>query len=110
MNGQTIIDQETLDGLREVMEDEFDELLTSFFTETESLLADLESALSAGDDKALFATAHSLKSSCGNIGALPLSETARQLELLGRNQTTDGADGLLQLAQRQFQEVKQALE
>ncbi|NDY41839.1 response regulator [Dissulfurirhabdus thermomarina] len=51
---------------------------------SEELLAQLRGALEAGDPKALFRAAHSLKSSSLNLGARRFSELCREAEMLGR--------------------------
>ena len=41
-------------------------------------------------------SAHSLKSTSANLGAMSLAELCRELEALGRQDRTDGADKILQ--------------
>jgi histidine phosphotransfer protein HptB len=109
MTEKIVIDEELLEGLRDIMEDEFDDLIDSFKTEAESLLVEIGGAIDSGNHDVLFTSSHSLKSSSGNIGAIALAETARQLESIGRNESTDGADSLYSQACHEFSDVKENL-
>jgi HPt (histidine-containing phosphotransfer) domain-containing protein len=80
-----------LDELRGAMraagiEDIVEPLLELFTTEGEKGMTKLSSALAAGDLDALGRTAHSLKSSAGNIRAKTLAALLQEME----NAATDG--------------------
>lgn len=81
--GQTYValDGKILDELRELMEDGFEELLTSYLEDTLVLLDELDACMVIGDQETVVKKAHSLKSSSANIGALNLSRMAARLEL-----------------------------
>ena len=70
----------TLDDLRSIMGEEFDELLTVFEAESGELVAKLEAAVAADDPDAVKRAAHSLKSSAAVFGALELSALAAEME------------------------------
>jgi len=57
-------------------------VITLYRQEAEKMVHGIEKALSDGDASTAFRTAHSLKSSSASIGALTLSEVAKQIELL----------------------------
>ena len=61
------------------------------------------------DAKLLERTAHTLKSSCGNVGALGLSDACFRLEQLGRAGRLDGAESIIESALIEFEQVCQAL-
>jgi CheY-like chemotaxis protein/HPt (histidine-containing phosphotransfer) domain-containing protein len=49
------------------------------------LIADIQQGLTSNDPVLVFKSAHSLKSSSGNVGAQKMQQLAKQLEILGRN-------------------------
>jgi HPt (histidine-containing phosphotransfer) domain-containing protein len=59
------------------------ELVDTFVAEAPLMLAELRSALSAGDAERFRRAAHSLKSNCNTFGAMALGVEARALELEG---------------------------
>jgi len=56
-----------------------------------SLIEDIQQSLHGGDAEQLFKAAHALKSSSANIGAVRVSEIAREIEKLGRNNQVEHA-------------------
>jgi len=107
------LDPEVLAGLRELETDDdpglFSELVELFLTDTPPRLRALEHALGCGDSKALEEVAHSLKSSCGNLGASALAELCKDLEALGREQRLHDAPTLVQRTGEEFRRVEAAL-
>ena len=81
---RAILDQKVLHDLREVVEEEFANILRGFIDHAPVLQADLDAGLAGGDITALVRPAHSLKSSSANVGALRLSELARTVEHAAR--------------------------
>jgi signal transduction histidine kinase/DNA-binding response OmpR family regulator/HPt (histidine-containing phosphotransfer) domain-containing protein len=84
-------------------------VLQAYLKDTPPHLQALRQALAAGDTEQLRKTAHSLKSSSANVGALTLSQRCKDLEQLGRTNTTAGAAELLADMEHSFQAVRQAL-
>ena len=91
----TLLDEEVIAELREVLEDEFAELLQHFLNELPLQFARLQTAIDQSDAGELYRVAHQLKSSCGSMGALRLAELVRRLERAGRESTLDDATALL---------------
>lgn len=79
-----IIDLEALEALQEILGDEFITILKRYRESTPDLMHKIRDALKDRDLAAMAGAAHSLKSSSANVGAMRLSEYARQLEHLGR--------------------------
>ena len=108
------IDVQVLANLRELQDpDEPDfvvELIDHLLAETPERLAAIGAAIAAGDAKALNRIAHSLKSSCGNLGAIGLSALCAQLERAGAEARLDGAPALLEQARAEFARARTALE
>jgi len=84
-------------------------VLHAYLADTPPHLQALHTAIAAGNTDQLRKTAHTLKSSSANVGALALSQRCKDLEQLGRNNTTAGAAELLADMERSFQAVRQAL-
>ena len=79
-----ILDNSIIAELREVMEDGFDEIITTFLEKSPELMDRLQDAEEVGDITAMAGPAHSLKSSSANMGAMKLSALARAIELAVR--------------------------
>ncbi|WP_307722084.1 response regulator [Duganella callida] len=111
--GEDVISRQALDNIRALSPGHGDALLErvlhAFLRDTPAQLAALRQALAGGDAEQLRKTAHSLKSSSANVGALALAQRCKELEQLGRNHTTAGAAPLLADMERSFQAARQAL-
>lgn len=100
-----VVDETTLEGVREIMEDAFGSLIESYLEEAASLFEDLSAASRAGNADGLSRAAHSLKSSSANIGAMRLSEVARVLEFKGRAGDIADAAPLVDKARNELEAV-----
>jgi signal transduction histidine kinase/DNA-binding response OmpR family regulator len=93
------IELSAIDTLRELDEDGSlglaVQLASSFVSLAQEHLQRLEAALAATDTKVMAQTAHSLKSSSANLGALRLSACYRDLEHCAREGRLDAASALL---------------
>ena len=70
------------------------ELVDTFFEEAPPMIADLRSALAAGDAERFRRAAHSLKTNAHTFGATALGTKARELELGGLPADASGIDAL----------------
>ena len=108
-----ILDMEIIGALRALEEDGapglFDEIVELFLTDTPARLRDLATASDAGDMKGVEATAHSLKGSCGNLGATVLVDLFRRIEQLSRENIADEIPGLVSQTGLEFDRVQAAL-
>jgi CheY-like chemotaxis protein len=84
-------------------------VLHAWLADTPTHLQALRAAIAGCDADQLRKTAHSLKSSSANVGAMALSQRCKDMEQLGRNNTTAGAADLLADMDRSFQAARQAL-
>ena len=57
------VDNEILESLRDLMEEEFDELVESYIEDTQILLDGIRTAIETGDAGAVQNNAHAMKSS-----------------------------------------------
>lgn len=87
-----------------------DRVLTKYFINTDKLLADLQEGLKQADPTLLNYTAHTLKSSSANVGAIRLAEKCKALEHLtlssGPNQDLEA---LVQEITSEYETVKPIL-
>ena len=99
------LDQQMLEDLRDIMEDEFSILMETFLTESQKQFAAIKSALGDADMDLARRSAHSLKGSCGNIGALGLQAQCAELEYAARDEQSEQAAQLLQAVGAELDEV-----
>jgi len=74
-----------LEEMKEVMGEIFIQLLPAFIEQSDELIGAMPGLLSSGTIDVLERNAHSIKSSSLNVGAEHLSEIARVLEDMSRN-------------------------
>ncbi|MQA42332.1 response regulator, partial [Rugamonas aquatica] len=107
------INRQALDNIRALSASNGDALLErvlqAYVDDTPSHLRALQQAIATGNTVQLRKAAHSLKSSSANVGATALAQHSKEMEQLGRNDTTAGAAPLLAEMERSFQAVRQAL-
>ena len=109
MVAQTHIDRETLETLKEVMEDEFQVLIETFLSDAEQRMAALRDYLGKGDSAGLRSTAHSFKGSCSNIGAPQLAQLCARVEADSANGELNGLAQVLTDIEGEYRFVSAAL-
>lgn len=92
-------------GMPSIIEKVVDTYLESFPLHSENL----KQAVSTNDIGSMLSIAHSLKSSSATLGATALADLFREIELLARRGTTDGAQELFKKIGPAFVDVKNAL-
>jgi PAS domain S-box-containing protein len=100
-NQKVILDENVLADLKDIMEDEFIEVLQLFLDESVSLMADVHAGFSEETDK-LVRAIHTLKSSSRNVGAMHLGEMSEKIEALAKTGDIDSAKLLLDELQQIF--------
>ena len=100
-----LIDDEIIAELREVMEEEFADLIGSFLHDLPVQLDLIQEAIAQRDAAELYRIAHKFKSSCGSLGAMRLAELVRRLEQAGRQNALDGIDPELAETRRVAQQT-----
>lgn len=88
-----------------------DDLVARFATKflADDSFSKLEAGMAAGDVKAAFMAAHTLKGVCSNLGLTNLFEPASQLTEILRAGTFDGADELFAQVKDQYENTVAAL-
>ncbi|MCB1777268.1 MAG: Hpt domain-containing protein [Candidatus Competibacteraceae bacterium] len=94
-----LIDHEVLAELQDIMEDGFADLVNHFLDDLPVQLEQLRRAAQENAAKDIFLTAHKLKASCGNLGAIRLGEWVRQLEQAGRQNVLSSVTEMLEETQ-----------
>ena len=106
---QSPIDYERIEdatgGDREFLE----ELVDIFLTDAEERVEELKEALSRGEADAFSRTAHKLKGSSANMGAVRLTDIARDMESMGRSASLNGAEALMGPLQEELVRVRESL-
>lgn len=75
------LDYDALNGLREIMEDDFRLLIETFIQDSRERLSTLLQLAGTDDLDGLRRAAHSFKGSCSNIGAQQLAELCSRVEV-----------------------------
>ena len=88
--------------LREIFDDDREsivEILRECVEFVRRCLGELDAALARGDSAGVLRAAHSIKGSCGNVGAIACERAAAALEIASRDGAllTPGAGALLRL-------------
>lgn len=79
-----VLDEDTVEELRVLMEEEFDDLVETYLAELPSHVAIIHEGQTNQQKETVWRTAHTLKASSGSIGAARISELCRQIEMVGR--------------------------
>lgn len=110
---ESVLDPDVIGALLALEDDGapglFNELVDLFVSDTPARLESLSKAVAGSDLRTIEEVAHSLKSSCGNLGAMGLSALFRDIEALGREQTIDGVAELFAKSQAEYALVEKAL-
>lgn len=110
-----VLDQNSLDALRSLQDDGDDDLLGElidlFLQDAPARLASIRQAVALEDWTAVMAAAHSLRGSCGSLGALHMADLCGRLERYGRNGgNRQEAEGIFRELESQSVLVQEALE
>ncbi len=100
-SNEAILDETVLSSLKEIMEDDFSEVLQIFLDESVSLMAEIHTAFEDNSDN-LVRAVHTLKSSSKNVGAMSLGMIAEEMEKSLVNKELDAAKSKLEELQEVF--------
>jgi HPt (histidine-containing phosphotransfer) domain-containing protein len=108
-----VINRHALDNIRALSQSHGDALvnkvIAAYVGDTPNHLRTLRQAISAVDPGKLRKVAHSLKSSSANVGAESLAQMCKEMETLGRTDSTEGAAIILTDMEQEFQAVRHSL-
>jgi signal transduction histidine kinase/CheY-like chemotaxis protein/HPt (histidine-containing phosphotransfer) domain-containing protein len=103
------IDNEILEDLRGLLGGEFDRLIDLFLEDAPQLIGKMQAAAIGPDFQRLYDAAHALKNSSANLGAVPLSDATKHVELGARTQSLSNAKADVARVAAEFVRVKHAL-
>jgi two-component system sensor histidine kinase/response regulator len=105
------VDSAVLAQLREDLADDelFTQLMELYSTDAKQRMADLDAALAAGDANALALTAHTLKGSAANVGAVQVARLAARVEHHARENDTDELPELVAVLRDEVARAESAL-
>ncbi|MDJ0515407.1 MAG: response regulator [Trichodesmium sp. MO_231.B1] len=106
------IDKAVLQELKEMAGDAPEmvvEIIDCYLEDTPILLDEISQAIEQEQAELLLKSAHTMKSSSASVGAIKLSELCKELEFIGRRETTEGADGILSQVKAEYERVETAL-
>lgn len=105
---ETVLDN--ISALQQVgMPDILSELIEIYLKESEKLIQNLSHSMEHNDAAGMARSAHSLKSSSGNMGAMALAELCKDMEENGRRQKTEHAVDDYNHIIAEYQRVQSAL-
>src|SRR5260221_8418697 len=106
------VDWAVLDGLRAFQEegepDFVQSMLDLYLTDAPPMIKSIHQAILQGQPEALRNAAHALKGNSSSLGATQMGALSLQLEILGRNGQTQGAEPLFVELEQEFQRVRMA--
>jgi len=108
-----VINRVALDKIRALSRERGDALvqkvIAAYVDDTPQQLRTLRSAIDGLDTGIVRRVAHTLKSASANVGAEALAALCKEMEHLGRADTTEGADAILTDMEQEFQAVRHSL-
>ena len=103
------VDTETLNMLKEVMEDDFNALISTYLDDAGTRIPQLQTLLEEANAEELRHCAHSLKGSSSNLGAMPLSELCFEVETRAKEQQLGEVEPFLRQIEQEYEQVKTIL-
>ena len=108
-----IINDEQFDDMRELLEEDFVDLIQVYFTDSHERIVKLRRAQQEEDNANGYELAHALKGASANLGATQLTRLSSQLQEACRARLIGDQAGLVEdvavALQRVEQEIKQRL-
>jgi signal transduction histidine kinase/DNA-binding response OmpR family regulator/HPt (histidine-containing phosphotransfer) domain-containing protein len=108
-----VINLHALDNIRALSPDRggalVQRVVAAYVGDTPQHLETMRNAIAVLDTGSLRKVAHSLKSSSANVGAEALASMCKDMENLGRADSTEGASGILTDIEQEFQAVRHSL-
>jgi HPt (histidine-containing phosphotransfer) domain-containing protein len=99
------IDSSALLELKEMLEDEFDDLINTYIRDADQKMAQLPNLIEAGDFAEVRHLSHSLKGASINIGIMRFGELCHQLESAAHNQNSSNFDEYFAKMKSEFEWV-----
>jgi HPt (histidine-containing phosphotransfer) domain-containing protein len=108
---ETLIDKEAWEKMKSMTGAAFlAELVDVFLKDSPELIKQMRGGLLAGDIESVRRAAHSLKSNSASFGADRLAGAARELEMIAKGGTLDGAESKLSAVESEYAQLLPLLE
>lgn len=111
--GSEIINHEQFEDMRELLEEDFADLVQTYITDSQQRIVILRTAQADNDNANGFEVAHALKGASANLGATQLVTLSGQLQEFCRERTLSQQSALIEnisiALQTVEQEIKQRL-
>jgi len=85
------------------------ELLNSYLEDAPQLIQQMRDGLAAGDIDGVRRAAHSLKSNSASFGGNRLADAARELEMIAKGGTLEGAEPKLREVEHEYEQLSALL-
>lgn len=83
-NTAVILDEEAVNSAREILKGKYDSMVTVYIENSREYINEMTKALQANDVEAIIRPAHTLKSTSKQMGAMKLSEIAKNIEYMAK--------------------------
>lgn len=103
------LDYDTLDTLRQVMEDDFGLLIDTFIQDSNDRIQALRDVISGTDPDPIRRAAHSFKGSSSNVGAIRLMALCSSLEKKAVSNKLEQLEQDLEAIEQEFAQVQELL-
>ncbi len=104
------IDLDILNELKEIMAEDFSDLVNIFVSDGQEQIENLRQSIRAQSTDDTRRIAHTFKGSSANLGITGLSEHCRQLEHLAADNSLEGAEEILKQIISDYETAKNTLE
>lgn len=110
MGDDASLNAEMLNELRELLAENFNELINRYIADSQMRFNALQTAIADLDFKVIYYEAHGIKGSSRNMGANTLAEIMARLEVLGQAQNAQNLKEVFADAQTEYAKVVLGLE
>lgn len=110
MAHEASLNAEMLNELRELLAENFNELINRYIADSHMRFNTLQLAIAQLDFKVIYYEAHGIKGSSRNMGANTLAEIMGRLEALGQEQSAQNLSEIFSDAQAEYSKVLIGLE
>jgi len=108
---ETLIDKEAWERMKSMTGPAFlAELIDVFLKDSPGLINEMRSGLAAGDVESVRRAAHSLKSNSASFGANRLAGVSRELEMIVKSGSMEGAESKLSEVEAEYVKLLPLLE
>jgi two-component system, sensor histidine kinase and response regulator len=103
---EPLIDPEAWETMKAMTDPAFlVELIDVYLNDTPQLIEQMRVGMTSGDVETVRRAAHSLKSNSASFGAQQLANAARELEMIAKGGTLEGAEPNLEVVEAEFNHV-----